>query len=230
MGAPCAALCRAVALRIGIAPFDVWAGNPDPGAAEVVEFVNEAVAMVADAHAWTALRRRVTWAREAERGGGEERHAWPGDCRRLHADTVGCGSWAGIPGPVGVDEWERAARSGATRPMWTTEGRWLVARGLPDAYALTARYQALVSPFAADRQTVDLPDRPVILGALMLYREAKGLPIGSAPAQYLAALAAARSEDRPLGMLSLGGRREPGEGDFTSRRNPLVLDEDGVLG
>lgn len=230
-GASLAAICREVALLVGVAPAGVWAGNPDVTAAEVVAWVNQAQRMVADATDWSALHREALWTPEP---GKEERmFPLPADFGRLLPDTVRCGGQF-VPGPANPAAW---ARPGAG-PLWALRSGKLLTLCLPNDGLLQARYLALVPDLVADGQETPLDARAVTLGAVMLWRDAKGLPQGSAPPQYLSALQAAKAADRPVGALSLGRAFESNaQGtprfhapDPRTRRNPVILDMGGTLG
>ena len=173
-----------------------------------------------------------------EPGKEEQMFSLPADLGRLLPDTVRCGGQI-VPGPASPAAW---ARPGAG-PLWALRGGSgrngvspvLLTVRLPNDGLLQARYLALVPDLVADGQETPLDERAVVLGAVML-----GLPQGSAPPQYLSALQAARSADRPVGALSLssGGQasdRAPWAFESNARgvrvrRNPVTLDLGPTLG
>lgn len=234
-------ICREVALLVGVQPSDVWAGNPDVTAAEIVAWANQAQRMVADATDWGALHREAVWTQgrsgaspeEPGKSGiptgmpEEQMFSLPADLGRLLSDTVQCGGQL-VPGPASPAAW---ARPGAG-PLWALRGGKLLTMRLPNDGLLQARYLALAPDLVADGQETPLDERSVVLGAVMLWRDAKGLPQGSAAPQYLSALQAARSADRPVGALSLSsvGQASDRASSVRVRRNPVILDLGPTLG
>jgi hypothetical protein len=66
-------------------------------------------------------------------------------------------------------------------------------------------------------------ERCILYSAMALYRDAKGLPAGSATAQAMGCIAEAKGRDQPIGAMSLA--RGGGKRGFAMGRNPqFVLD------
>lgn len=212
-----ATACRSIAVRAGVEPAASWWGNPDPTAAEIVEFAQEALAHVARAHDWQALLRTHT---AALPGLPEATVALPADYGRLVPDTVWiAGRLEPVAGPLTDDEFEylRQGLTRATVPVFRIAGGRieLLAAGATAAN-LTLRYitSSVVAParaaWGADGDAALVDERLVVLMAVALWRDAKGLDARFAGAQFNEALSRAKAQDRPLGVMSLGGMPEGG--------------------
>ena len=153
-------------------------------------------------------------------------------------------------GPLSVVEWEAQRRQVAAGivPVWALAGGKLLVRtqsiggvgalvtaggailldaGLVSGALMTLRYVAVVPDLAADTAVTALGaalERVVLLCAVALYRDAKGLPAGAAGSQYQSALALAKARDVPLGVMHLGGRRMD-RGGGVGRNPTFTLDE-----
>lgn len=249
-------LCNGLAVLVGVAPAASYAGNTDVTAAEMVAWVNEAQARVADELDWQALVRDGA----ADLGtAGSLDAEWtfplPPAVRRLVPDSLWLRSEnRKVEGPLTIAEWERRRRQAAASPIpvFTVAGDALLVRtasagaaaddglvmldgvlqldaGLVSSNLLTLRYVAAVPDYVADAQVSALGadlERCILLCAVWLYRDAKGLSASSALAQYGAALSLAKARDMPLGGMGLsrGGRSGRGVAG-TGRNSTFILDE-----
>lgn len=233
-----ATICRSVAIRVGVPPADVWTGNTDETAREIVEFVGEALRTVAEAHDWEALNRT----HEAEITSDTlQTVALPADCERILPETVWIdGDAMPVKGPLTEPEFEALRQDVATSttPVFRLSGGAMELLGPPaPGGALSFRYvssQPVVAADAtrreawlADSDTTVLNERLITLAAIVLWRDAKGLPAPVAMAQYAGALARAKAADRPIGVLDLAGRRS---GCDVRGRDPIAVLDAVVLG
>jgi hypothetical protein len=211
-----ATICRSVATRVGVAQLPAWAGSTDDTAREVLEFVQEAHDMVVQAFDWQVLIRpyQVNLA-----AGPVQTLALPTDFGRLIPGTMWIsGQSCPVRGPVTEVEFERLTRPipiGTTPVFRLASGVLELLASPVGAGLLSFRYltgMPLVSAagvpqreWQADTDASLLNERLVILGAVMLWRDSKGLQTQGAAAQYMFALSRAKATDRPIGVMSMGG-------------------------
>jgi hypothetical protein len=153
---------------------------------------------------------------------------------RLLPDTAWLDEWP-VEGPLSEAEWERRVqstdagqigRSGEAdfRPGFTVRDGTIQLVSCPVGKVFSVGTVAAVPDLAADTDISVLTSstgnlaagfsRLIALCAVMLYRDAKGLPSASAAAQYLSALAAAKNAAAPIGALSLARRHTGRLGGF----------------
>ena len=60
--------------------------------------------------------------------------------------------------------------------------------------------------WGTDNDAALVDERLIVLGMLALWRDARGLNPAGAAALYAQALARAKAQDRPVGVMGLGGR------------------------
>ncbi len=214
-----ATICASVWLRVGAgSPTPgAWIGDSESTAAEIVEFSREALRMVTEAHDWEALTRTYTVALTAAE---EQTVALPADYARLVPGTVWLTDLAWpARGPVSEAEYEylRAPPSFTSGPVFRISGGALQLLYTPAPGGdLTLRY-ITSSPVAngssryqswqSDSDTALIDERLIVLGTIFLWRDAKGLDAQNAAVMYRSAMATARAQDRPLGVLSMGPAR-----------------------
>lgn len=225
-------LCRGLALLVGVQPAAVWAPNEDVNAAELVAWVNEAQQRVAAEHDWQVLLRDF----QAPVTAPEQAFVLPADFARLVPDSlwlVGI-RWR-VQGPVSVAEWEERKRRllPTVVPIFALSQGQILLRSPYRSETMTGRYVAVVPDMATDAAVSALGaglERLILLCAVALYRDAKGLPTQNAAAQYQSALSLARARDLPVGMLSLsGGLAGDGAAPPVARGVGFILDV-AVLG
>jgi hypothetical protein len=206
-----ATVCRRLASLVGVQPADTWIGNPDLTASEIVAWVQEAQQAVASAYDWATLTKSLEVAVAA--GSGVVAVPLPTDVAQLVPDSVYLGQIP-VTGPLTQPEWQDLLRwPSATFPAFTLAGGQLQLSGAGLFGPLAYRYVAAVPDYTADPQEtalgagvpelVRLFESCVLYAALAAYRDAKGLPAGTAAAQASALIADAKGRDQPVGALSL---------------------------
>ena len=215
-----ATTCASFWLRAGLgAPVpNVWAATSDDTTLEVVEFAREALRMVVDAHEWQKLMRTYTVGIGA---GPEQTVALPADYGRLIPGTVWLSSMAWpVNGPLSDAEYE-ALKQPPTASAWPV---FRISNGALDLLAaapgvsLSLRYitsqpvtagSVTRDTWRADSDTALVDERLIALAMIALWRDARGLNAQNAAQLYANALARARAQDRPLGVMGMG----PGAGN-----------------
>lgn len=218
-----ATICRAVYVRAGVGPTvpSAWNVTVDPTAREIVEYVNEAHRVVADAHEWGVLLREGTGTLNGAR---LQSFAAAADFDRMLGNTLRMdGASREFRGPVTDAEFQavRWNAPGYSDPLFRLAGSTIEVHN-PSAWAGTAYYRYVTSTlttlgtvaargvFASDDDTALIDERLIVLRALVDWREGKGLPAEVAERAYIAALARAKSHERPVGVLNLGGGARSG--------------------
>lgn len=231
-----ATACASFWLRAGLgAPTpNVWIGSSEETVQEVVEFAREALRMVVEAHEWQKLLRSYS---VALAGAPEQTVALPADFGRLLPGTVWLTDLAWpATGPVSDVHYEYLRQ-----PMVTTSGPvFRLSEGALDLLAqpapggsLTLRYltsQPVTingggarETWGADSDTALVDERLVTLGMIALWRDARGLNAQNAAALYASALARAKAQDRPIGVMGMGGGRRGG-GSPVATQNGVIVD------
>ncbi|MFO0449391.1 MAG: hypothetical protein ACK52I_12170 [Pseudomonadota bacterium] len=214
-----ATICASFWLRAGLGapPPGVWLSSTAETEQEVVEFAREALRMVSDAHDWQRLLRTYTVALSPQ---PEQTVALPADFGRLIPGTVWLSDLAWpATGPVSEVEYEylRQPPVATSGPVFRIAGGALelLAQPAPGG-SLTLRYvtsrpvangATQRETWAADSDAALVDERLVALAMIALWRDARGLNPEAAAALYSAALAKAKAQDRPLGVMGMGGRR-----------------------
>jgi hypothetical protein len=217
-----ATVCSSFWLRAGLgAPVPgVWVSSAEQTEQEVVEFAREALRLVVEAHEWQRLTQTYTVALAAQ---PEQTVALPADFGRLVPGTVWLSDLAWpATGPVSEVEYEylRQPPVASSGPVFRIAGGALelLAQPAPGG-SLTLRYvtarpvaNGMVrrETWAADSDTALVDERLVTLAMIALWRDARGLNPEAAAGLYSAALARAKAQDRPLGVLGMGGARRGG--------------------
>lgn len=214
-----ATICRSVAVRAGVAPVASWAGNPADTAREIVEFVAEATDMVVQAFDWQELLRTYS---VAVAGVTVQTLPLPADYRRLIAETVWIdGATWRVRGPITEEQYERLRQSlgggGETPAFRLSAGAIDLLSVQAPGGTLTLRYLSAFPVLSADgtpqlswqadTDTAVVDERVIVLAAVMLWRDSKGLPAQMAMTQYLAALGRLKASNQPLSIMSLGTAR-----------------------
>lgn len=213
---PLGSLCTSLAVLVGVQPASTWAGNTDVSAVEIMVWVNEAQRRVADEADWQTLLRDGFGDLVPVDGYADEvALRLPDDCDHVIPDSV----WMTrlrrkVRGPLTLAEWEfrRSAVVSAIDPVFTVSDGTLLVRatsGTSVSDLVTLRYAALVPDLTADGQASALGvklERLILLCAVVLYRDAKGLPVGTSSQQYLSALQLAKARDQPVGVMTMGRR------------------------
>lgn len=214
-----ATICASFWLRAGLGapPPGVWLSSTAETEQEVVEFAREALRLVSDAHDWQRLLRTYTVALSLQ---PEQTVALPADFGRLIPGTVWLSDLAWpATGPVSEVEYEylRQPPVATSGPVFRIAGGALelLAQPAPGG-SLTLRYvtsrpvangATQRETWAADSDAALVDERLVALAMIALWRDARGLNPEAAAALYSAALAKAKAQDRPVGVMGMGGRR-----------------------
>lgn len=220
-----ATTCSAFWLRVGLgAPTPgVWVGSSEPTEQEVVEFAREALRMVVEAHEWQRLLRTYTATLVAA---PEQTVALPADFGRLMPGAVWLNDTAWpVRGPLSEVEYEDLKRPtiSTALPVFRLSGGALDLLANPvSGGTLTLRYitsQPVTNgatrreTWQADSDAALVDERLVLLAMIALWRDARGLNPQNAAALYASALARAKAQDRPLGVMNMagpyGGRGDP---------------------
>lgn len=202
-----ASICRQVSVLVGVGPADAWIGNIDQSATEIVAWVNESQQRVAAEHPWSALTRDATLTVTAAT---EQVVTLPSDVARIVPDSVYLRNFMPVVGPLTPAEWqEHREMIGWVQAAFTMSGGSLLLRTAGVSGPLVLRYVADIADYTSDIAVSALGlrlERVIMLCAVALYRDAKGLQAGSAGQQYLSALAQAKSWEQPIAGLSMGRR------------------------
>lgn len=211
-----ATTCAAFWLRAGLgAPAPgVWIGSGNETEQEVVEFARQALIMVTEAHEWQRLVKpyAVTLAASPS-----QTVPLPADFGRLVPGTVWLSDLAyPARGPVSEAEFETLAQP----PVASAGPVFRLANGALDLLAQPAPGGSLIfryvtsqpvangatrrESYAADADTALVKEELITLAMLALWRDARGLNPSGAAALYAAALARAKAQDRPQGVMGLG--------------------------
>lgn len=214
-----ATTCAAFWLRAGLgAPAPgVWIGSVEQTEQEVVEFARQALRMVVEAHEWQALVKSYTVALAAS---PSQTVALPADFGRLVPGTVWLTDLAWpATGPVSEVEFEALSQPpvASAGPVFRIAGGALdlLAQPAPGG-SLTLRYvtsQPVANgttrreSYAADADTALIREELITLAMLALWRDSRGLNPAGAATLYASALARAKAQDRPLGVMGMAPRR-----------------------
>lgn len=227
-----ATVCRRLATLAGVQPADSWSGNPDLTAAEIVAWVQEAQQAVAAAYDWSTLTKSLEVSVSAS--SGVVAVPFPSDLARLVPDSVYLGQIP-VAGPLTQPEWQNLLRlqPAATLPAWTLAAGAIQLSGAGLFGPLAYRYVTAVPDYAGDLdgtglgagvpEFVRLFESCILYAALAAYRDAKGLPAGTAAAQAAASIADAKARDQPVGALSMSRHRRR-HGVAMGRNPEFVLD------
>lgn len=231
-------ICRSLWVRAGLGtPVPgAWATNADIAAVEVVEFVREATRLVYEAAEWQAL---VKTREETITGAPAQTVALPSDFGRMVPDTLwNVDTQERFTGPLTDEDYEalRVDPARAAIPVFRISGGALdLMTAFNDAATIRYRYVqntpvrsaggASMADWMADTDTSILDERVILLGALLLWRDAKGLPAEVANAQYLTALARAKAHDRPIGVMDMS-RSQRRMGDKATGNVDFIVDVD----
>jgi hypothetical protein len=217
-----ASICASFWLRAGLGapPPGVWLSSTAETEQEVVEFAREALRMVSDAHDWQRLLRTYTVALSAS---ASQVVALPVDFGRLVPGTVWLTDLSyAARGPVSEPEFEALLRPpvASSGPVFRlSEGALhLLAQPAPGG-SLSLRYvtgRPVVNgatsreTWGADNDVALVDERLITLAMLALWRDARGLNSAGAAGLYASALARTIADDRPLGVLGMGGLKPVG--------------------
>jgi hypothetical protein len=183
-----ATICNAVAVRAGVSGSGVWAGNPEPTAREIFEMVVEATAMVVQDFDWETMLRTHSVTLSAL---VQQTLPLPADFERMIPGTMWIDAtlWP-VVGPVTEPEFEiRRNNIGGlgARPIFRVAGGAVDILAVPPpGGVLTYRYfintpirsaaGVARTEWLADTDTAFVNERLIILGAVALWRDSKGLP------------------------------------------------------
>ena len=208
-----ATVCRRLATLVGVQPADVWIGNPDLTASEVVAWVQEAQQAVAAAHNWSSIivGTDTTIIAPVQPAA---RVPIPDNVARIIPNTVRLNDRM-VRGPLALAEWFEAP--GVGLPAWTLSQQYMHIQGANVGDRLRYGLITAVSDYASDPdetalgagvpEFVRMFETCILWSALAAYRDSKGLPAGTAASQAAAAIADARTRDLPIGAMTLTQRR-----------------------
>jgi hypothetical protein len=210
-----ATVCRRLATLVGVQPADVWIGNPDLTASEVVAWVQEAQDVVAAAHDWSSITSGVAQILPA--GTDPASVPLPASLSRIVPDSVRLDN-RHIRGPLAAAEWDLITSGVRTRgPVFTLRGGHLMLAHVSGGGMLAYSYVTAVPEYASDPsetalgagvpEFVKMFEGCILWAALAAYRDSKGLPAQTAAAQAAASIADARTRDLPIGAQTLVRRR-----------------------
>jgi hypothetical protein len=200
---------------MGVPVPTIWAAATESAQAEMVEFARESLRMATEAHEWQALTRLYS----APLGTGPEQTVnLPSDFGRLVPGTVWLSDRArAVDGPVSEVEYEslRQPPASASGPVFRiSEGAIQLLASPAPSGSLTLRYVSshlvstgatTIETYQGDNDVALIDERLVALGLIFLWRDSKGLNAQNAAVMYRNAMAVARAQDRPLGVMSFGG-------------------------
>lgn len=203
-------ICRAVAIRCGVPPASGWIGNTDETAREIVEFVREATRFVAEQHPWHALTR--PW-NAPVLAADEQVVLVPEDWREYVPHTARVGTQA-IEGPVSWSEYEQRRRDqgplcfammGRSMCLWRAPVGMLELRYISRAPVMSGGDRHLT--WQTDTDTALIDPNLIVLAAVVLWRESKGLDASISASSFASSLSRARAADQNVGVLSMGKAR-----------------------
>lgn len=218
-----ATICASAWVRcgLGLPVPNVWVSASEVTAAELVEFSREALRMVLEAHEWQALIGDYEAALSV---GNEQFVTLPADFGRLVPDTVWVSNFAWpARGPLSEAEYEYLSQPprATAGPVFRIAAGGIQILGNPaPSGTLTLRYvsgRPVVSgtgraaSWVTDADTTLVDERLVTLATIAMWRDAKGLPAQGAITQYQSALSRAKAQDRPVGVMGMGGNAVPRE-------------------
>jgi len=224
-----------------VQPADVWIGNPDLTASEIVAWVQEAQMAVASAYDWSTLATGVVSTLPPPIGSDNHIRVTIGnDVSRIIPNSVLIDNRP-VYGPLTSAEWLNAS-TGATRfpkPAYTLQHGSILFTGATAGAQLVYGYIQECIDFANDQQEtvlgagvpefVRMFENCILYAALAAYRDSKGLPAGTAAAQAMATLADARGRDQPVGALTLVQRRHHHRHGGISITGPITTGLDHAL-